>query len=219
MSTAAKSTSRQTFREGIAALPGVGAELSRRIIDIGICTLEDLEMACYDGRLAKLAGFGSARIARLKRALDAQLGHDHSADPPHMRPPVELLLELDSDYRRLAAADQLPRIAPLRFNPFHRPWLPVMHSDRAGWSFSLGYSNTARAYTMNKRRDWLVIAYRREDEPNAKRHLCTVVTEHRAHLYGMRVVRGREEECYRYYSNLEIPEELVQWAHELSASL
>ena len=46
-----------------AELPGVGAALAGRINrELGIETLEELERAAHDGRLAALAGFGERRV-------------------------------------------------------------------------------------------------------------------------------------------------------------
>jgi putative hydrolase len=42
-----------------------------------------------------------------------------------------LLLKIDAEYRKKAAADQLPKITPRRFNPEGKSWLPILHADPA----------------------------------------------------------------------------------------
>jgi hypothetical protein len=113
-------------------------------------------------------------------------------------PAVATLLEVDREYRSKAAAGQLQRIAPRRFNPEHEAWLPVLHSRRDGRHFTALYSNTERAHDVHRTHDWVVIFH---DDGQ-----CTVVTEYRGALKGMRVVRGREPECLKHYRSL--PREL-----------
>ena len=106
-------------------------------------------------------------------------------------PTVATLLEVDREYRDKAAAGRLHRIAPRRFNPDHIAWLPVLHERRDGRHFTALFSNTGQAHQLHRTHDWVVIFY--EDGQ------CTVVTEYRGALKGMRVVRGREPECLRHY--------------------
>ena len=101
-----------------------------------------------------------------------------------------MLLEVDAEYRRRAAAGTLRRIAPRRFNPDGVAWLPVFHDERAGWSFNALFSNTARAHELGKTDDWVVIFYERGKDEGQ----CTVVTETHGPRAGQRVVRGREGE-------------------------
>jgi hypothetical protein len=105
----------------------------------------------------------------------------------------------DAQPRRRAEADELKKIAPRRFNPDNEAWLPIMHRDREGWSFTALYSNTARAHELGTTRDWVVLYYER----NGREDQCTVVTETSGPLKGKRVIRGREEECRRYYEEHE----------------
>jgi DNA polymerase (family X) len=108
-----------------------------------------------------------------------------------MDPAVATLLEVDREYREKAAAGQLQKIAPRRFNPEHVAWLPVLHARRDERHFTALYSNTERAHELHRTHDWVVIFF--EDGH------CTVVTEYRGALKGRRVVRGREPECLAYY--------------------
>jgi putative hydrolase len=115
------------------------------------------------------------------------------------QPTVALLLAVDEEYRRRAAADELTKVAPRRFNPQHKAWLPVMHTEREGWEFTVLFSNTARAHELDATHDWVVIYYRPEGKGQDAEGQNTVVTETRGRLVGKRVIRGREEECETYY--------------------
>jgi hypothetical protein len=109
------------------------------------------------------------------------------------RPAVALLLDVDREYRRKAAAGTLRRIAPKRFNPTHEAWLPVLHTERGPWSFTALFSNTAQAHDLGRTADWVVIYHHTDAAPEGQ---CTVVTETHGPMEGRRVVRGREAECF-----------------------
>ena len=188
--------------EGIPLLqtvPGVGPELARRIHDeLHVDTLEGLESAAYDGRLERLKGVGERRLSALQASLSKMLGHPRSTRTklPAQAPDVALLLEIDQIYRENAEAGELPRIAPKRFNPNNEAWLPVLHADRAGWHFTVLYSNTALSHELEMTHDWVVI-YFYDDHQQEGQH--TVVTETRGPLVGQRVVRGMEKDCRNHY--------------------
>jgi DNA polymerase (family X) len=112
------------------------------------------------------------------------------AGSPRERPGVAALLDADAEYRRRAAAGELPRIAPRRFNPNGDAWLPVLRTRREGWDVTALYSNTERAHQLGMTGDWVVLYYER----GAGGGQCTVVTEKHGPLRGERVVRGREDE-------------------------
>ena len=107
---------------------------------------------------------------------------------------MKILLDVDQEYRDKVAADSLPKIAPKRFNPESRAWLPIMHANRRGWHFTALFSNTARAHDLNRTDDWVVLYYYDDDHREGQ---CTIVTETRGPLEGRRVVRGQEAECRR----------------------
>jgi DNA polymerase (family X) len=189
-------------------VPGLGPELARRIHDeLGIGTLEELEMAAHDGRLEQVEGIGPERAEGTRIALSGMLsrsarrklheaaGRAASQTDGQERPSVTLLLEIDEEYRRKAERDRLPKIAPKRFNPQGEAWLPVLRTKREGWSFTALYSNTATAHRLGTTHDWVVIYYERAGEQQQ----CTVVTAERGKLAGKRVIRGREQECREYY--------------------
>jgi hypothetical protein len=103
-----------------------------------------------------------------------------------------LVMLIDREYRKKAANDLLPRIAPSRFNSEGEAWLPVLHTDRGKWHFTALHSNTARAHELGRVRDWVVIYFHDDGGGEAQ---YTVVTETRGPLLGRRVARGRESEC------------------------
>lgn len=117
-------------------------------------------------------------------------------------PDVELLLDVDREYRDKAAAGRLRRIAPRRQNPSGEAWLPVLHTQRDGWRFTALFSNTPRAHDLHRQHDWVVLFFH---DPDGLADQATVVTEWRGTLAGKRVVRGREPECARFYRNAPLP--------------
>ncbi|MGB3299551.1 MAG: helix-hairpin-helix domain-containing protein [Phormidesmis sp.] len=198
-------------------VPGIGQVLARRIYRaLGINTLEALEQAAHDGSLSKVEGFGRGRSQLVRDALGTMLGRASKrrssvggvSSPSHVRrwqrsqpaqptthrpsqgPSIELLLEIDWQYRYLAGIGQLRTITPRRFNPEGKRWLPVMRINKDGWAFNALYSNTARAHELDKTHDWVVISYAPENEPERRRDQCTIVTETRGPKRGQRVIRG-----------------------------
>jgi putative hydrolase len=176
------------------SIPGVGPELARRIHDtLEIETLAELEQAAHDGRLEQVPGVGPRR-ARMVAAALAHMLQRRPAHPPSptVEPDIELLLEVDREYREQAAAGTLRKIAPKRFNPQGEAWLPILHAQRGDWEFTALYSNTARAHDLGKTSDWVVLYFHSDHGPEGQR---TVVTETSGPQAGRRVVRGREAEC------------------------
>lgn len=160
---------------GLERLPRIGPAIARAIAE-----------AVRSGRL------------RLLDRLEGELCHEQEACPQAgassatvALPSVAELLAVDARYRELASKGALPTIAPRRFNPERVAWLPVLHTECGGYHVTALFSNTARAHALGTTRDWVVIAY--EDARGEGQ--CTVVTERRGALSGLRVVRGREAEC------------------------
>ncbi len=186
-------------------LPGIGPELAQRIVDeLGIQTLEELEQAGHDGRLEQVEGFGPKRVKAVLSSLAGVLSRSaqkrqqrrvSGEQPLKERPSVSLLLDVDAEYRRRAEADELPKIAPKRFNPDNEAWLPLWETKRDGWSFTVLFSNTARAHELEMTHDWVVIYYQRDGREEQN----TVVTQTTGPFTGRRVVRGREAETREYY--------------------
>ena len=192
-----------------STVPGIGERLAVRIHrELGIETLEDLELAAYDGRLERVRGLGPRTVQGIRDAVAGILGRSarrraqrwrrlevSETAPPapeaaEARPTVTAILAVDAEYRRRAQAGTLRTITPRRFNPGGESWLPIVHTDRDGWFFTALYSNTARAHELGTTRDWVVIYYELDGDEGQ----CTVVTERRGLLRGRRVVRGRESE-------------------------
>ena len=176
------------------SIPGIGPELARRIHDtLEIETLAELEVAAHDGRLEQVPGVGTRRARMIAAAL-AQMLQRRSTRPraPTAEPDVRVLLDVDREYREKAAAGKLRKIAPRRFNPDGKTWLPILHTQRDEWDFTALFSNTARAHDLDKTDDWVVLYFHSDHGQEAQR---TVVTETTGPLKGQRVVRGREAEC------------------------
>jgi len=175
-------------------VPGIGPALAERIHDhLHLDTLEELEMAAHDGRLEAVPGVGSRRAAAIRASLGEMLGRLRRDRPaPGIEPPVALILAVDEEYRERAKRNELPTIAPRRFNPKHEAWLPILHTTHGDWHFTALFSNTARAHQLGRTTDWVVIYFYDSDHRERQR---TVVTETRGRLIGQRVVRGREQEC------------------------
>ena len=181
-------------------VPGIGPALAERIHDtLDVDTLEALEVAAHDGRLDTVPGVGARRATAICATLDSMLGR-----MPRQRertrligPGVGLLLDVDQEYRSKGAAGTLPTIAPRRFNPKGKSWLPILHTERDGWHFTALFSNTARAHELGRTDDWVVVYFYDDHHREGQ---CTVVTETRGPMVGRRVVRGRESECRTLYA-------------------
>jgi DNA polymerase (family 10) len=184
--------------ELLASVPGIGTKLAERLHDeLGIETLEELEAAAYDGRLADIAGFGAKRIAGIRDTLATRLARvrERPSNALPDRPSVTEILDVDSEYRTRAVKGELPKIAPRRFNPERRAWLSVLHTTRGDRHYTALFSNTARAHEMERTGDWVVVYY---DGGNGESQ-STVITAQRGPLEGRRIVRGRESECIEHY--------------------
>jgi putative hydrolase len=176
------------------SIPGIGPELARRIhATLEIESLAELEMAAHDGRLEQVDGVGPRR-ARMVAAALSQMLRRRPERPltPASEPGVEVMLDVDREYREKSARDRLRKIAPRRFNPEGKAWLPILHTQRGDWEFTALFSNTARAHDLGKTDDWVVVYFHSDHGPEGQR---TVVTETHGELEGRRVVRGREAEC------------------------
>jgi hypothetical protein len=165
---------------GLQRLPGIGVGIANAIAEMLI------------------TGHWN-QLARLRGESDEAASHAGIELPE--APPVELLLDVDREYRAKAAAGRLTLIAPKRHNPEGKAWLPVLHTRHGDWHFTALFSNTARAHELGRSRDWVVIFFYDGDH---REHQCTVVTENRGELAGQRVVRGREAECARLFDSLEM---------------
>lgn len=181
--------------ELLTSIPGVGKSLALRLHhELGIATLEELELAAHDGRLGALRGVGPKRLQGITAALAQRLGRSRSPLAPAPPPPVGEVLDIDREYLDRVGRGDLPTIAPRRFNRERRAWLPVLHTTRGSRHYTALFSNTALAHRLGRTHDWVVIYGDGREE-----HQATVVTERTGPLAGRRVVRGREAECLRFY--------------------
>jgi hypothetical protein len=176
----------------LASVPGIGRRLAERLHDdLHINTLEELEAAAHDGRLATIAGFGAKRIAGIRDSLAGRLGRVRRPTAPAARAPsVQELLDVDREYREGVAAGRLQLIAPRRFNPAGEAWLPILHTRRGARRYTALFSNTARAHRLGTTRDWVVLY----SDDRTGEHQHTVITATRGPHAGRRIVAGREDE-------------------------
>jgi DNA polymerase (family X) len=180
----------------IASVPGIGHTLAERIHDqLGVESLEQLELAAHDGRLSGIAGFGTKRVAGVCDALATRLRARRPPRDDETLPSVDELLDVDREYRDRATRGELATIAPRRFNPSGERWLPILHATRGDRHYTALFSNTATAHRLSRTHDWVVIYFDGRDGD----HQCTVVTETKGPLARRRVVRGREGECVAHY--------------------
>ena len=197
-------------------IPGVGMALAHRLHDeLGVDSLESLEVAACDGRLERLPQVGPRRAAAIRASLTQMLDRARmlrrarptpAADTAVAAatvagtdegPPLELLMQVDQAYRAGAEGGTLATIAPRRFNPQGKSWLPVLHTQHGDWHFTALFSNTARAHELGRVHDWVVIYAEDRDHHE---HQYTVVTPSAGPLAGRRIVRGREAECRAWYA-------------------
>lgn len=183
------------------SVPGMGPALAQRIHDtLHVESLEALEAAANDGRLEGVPGVGARRIAAWRAYLADVLGRvgaRPASSGPDDEPAVADILDVDREYREKAERGELRTIAPRRFNPEGRSWLPILHARRGDWHFTAIFSNTALAHRLGRTRDWVVVYF--YDGDHVER-LRTVVTETRGPATGLRVVRGREAESGGHYA-------------------
>ena len=184
----------------LQSVPGLGPVWADRIRhDLGIESLEELEVAAYDGRLEHVAGMGPKRLAGIRDSLASRLARTRPSAPAiDDAPSVAEILEVDREYGEATAAGRLPLIAPRRFNLPREAWLPVLHTRRGERQYTALYSNTARAHLLGRTHDWVVI-YQEMRYGGGRTY--TVITSQRGPLAGRRIVRGRELECAAYYQS------------------
>jgi len=183
--------------ELLRTVPGIGPVHAQRLHDdLGVDSLEDLEAAAHDGRLVNVAGLGHKRVAGIMDSLATRLGRLRALSAEaEEQVPVEEMLDVDREYRERAGSGELHKIAPRRFNPRGDAWLPILHTQRGERHYTALFSNTARAHQLGKTGDWVILYY---DGRGGERQ-ATVITSQYGALKGKRIVRGREEECARYY--------------------
>lgn len=178
-------------------VPMIGPSLAHLIHDtLHIDTLEALEAAAIDGRLIAIKGIGKRRVDGIRHSLKDMLARRRPQGrlPATSLPPVGDILTVDHEYRQ--SADSLPTIKPRRFNETGHARIPILHTERGPWRFTVMFSNTASAHKYGRTRDWVIIYFDREGHPENQ---LTVVTQHGGPLDGRRVIRGLEKACAEHY--------------------
>jgi putative hydrolase len=186
----------------LASIPGIGEKLADQLHhDLGIDTLEELEVAAHEGQLTQLPRIGEKRLSGIIASLAERLGRVRGkiGPPEESIPSIEEILDVDREYREKATADRLHKFAPRRFNPTGEAWLPVLHTQRGKHHYTALFSNTARAHKKGKTQDWVVLYY----DDGQKDSQCTVITAEWGILEGRRIVSGRESECLMHYEEQE----------------
>lgn len=156
-------------RPGLQEIPGIGTGISAAIAEMLITGAW--------GQLRRLRGETEPRA------------HHEAVPAGGELPDVATLLDVDREYRQKALAGTLRLIAPKRFNPDGKAWLPVLHTKRGRWHFTALFSNTARAHELGTTHDWVVIYFYDDEHREGQ---CTVITATRGEHAGARVVRGHE---------------------------
>jgi len=176
--------------QGLIELPAIGVGISRSIYEyVALGKMTRLEH--LQGASDPVGLFRS--IPTVGRTLAERIYHTLHVDTFESLENAARNGQLD---KVEGLGKKLPVITPKRFNPEHKAWLPILHSTRNRWHFTVMYSNTERAHKLNLNHDWVVI-YFHDDHHQQGQH--TVVTETHGVLTGKRIVRGREAECYEFY--------------------
>lgn len=168
---------------------------------MGTEPLEELNLGPHDQKLDETNALGGRRVHGESNAMSDMYnvseleGGECSEAASEEIPSVDLLLEVDAEYRKKASSGELKKLAPEKNNPENKKWLPMLEVQRRGWNFRLLFSNTDLAHQLDKIFDWVVIHYQND----VIQDQCTVVTSGIGPLAGHRVIRGREEECQAYY--------------------
>jgi hypothetical protein len=189
----------------LATVPGIGSKTAARIHhDLQIETLEELEAAAFDGRLARMPGMGPKRVRAVR---DSLAGRFRSCRPSGRlaretvdEPPIADLLSIDEEFRCKAQANRLLQVAPLRFNPTGAARLPILHTYRDGKKYTALYSNSPRAHELGTNHDWVVIYRERHDGGGQ----WTIITSRFGKLKDRRIVRGREAECLALNKSVDL---------------
>lgn len=178
-------------------VPMIGPSLAHSIHEtLQVDTLEALEAAAVDGRLAAVKGIGKRRVDSIRHSLNDLLARRRTLRKPEgpAGPSIADILSVDQEYRD--TAQTLPTIKPRRFNETGLGRIPILHTERGEWQFTALHSNSASAHQYGRTLDWVVIYFERGGHPDGQ---ATVVTQHGGPLDGRRIVRGRERDCAQFY--------------------
>ena len=182
----------------LQTVPMIGPALAHTIHEaLHIDTLEALEAAAVDGRLISVEGIGQRRTDSIRHSLSDMLARrrPRQSQIDTSGPLVADILSVDQAYRE--TCDDLPTIKPRRFNEMGQERIPILHTERGAWRFTALFSNSASAHQFGRTRDWVLIYYERDGQPDGQ---LAVVTQHGGPLDGRRVIRGQEKACAKLYS-------------------
>jgi hypothetical protein len=164
-------------RDIFCTIPGVGPILAKRLHEtLHVEILEQLEAALHEKGATPVAGIGPRRLAILRATLGNMLARIRTVRTgPADEPSVDILLDVDREYRQKAGADQLYKIAPKRFNPGGEAWLPLLHTRRS--NFILPRCFPIPRSPMNSARNGIgsfsisiLIAAARRSGPSSRKH-------------------------------------------------
>ena len=105
------------------AIPGVGPKLAKRLHEeLNVATLEQLEAVLAGPESAAPKGVGERRLSMIQSGLRQLLDRMRPRRSAlQEEPSIDILLDVDREYREKVALDVLPRIAPKRFGSSRVP--------------------------------------------------------------------------------------------------
>ena len=134
--------------EGLSGLKGIGEKLAGLIVEYvekgEVELLQTLEKEVPPDKLKEV----EAKKSEHTFAKTIEL-------------PVKVILDVDAEYRKKAAAGELKRIAPRLFNPEKKAWLPIMVTEQKGYKFTVMFSNTETAHKLGRRTTGLLSTSKR----------------------------------------------------------
>ncbi|MEZ5499691.1 MAG: hypothetical protein R3E77_09715 [Steroidobacteraceae bacterium] len=184
----------------LGAVVAVGKRTAQRAHEIlGIESLEELEVAAHDGRLAALAGMGAKRLEAIRTALATLLGTRLTKGgllpaAALIAPSVADLLYVDETFRKFRIK---PDSAKRTGNADREPASPghmIIHLVHHGHNYTV--MEGACASGGGLWRDRVSIMYDGAD----RWRQCMVVTEQIEHGPANRLILGRELECRKYHA-------------------
>ena len=157
--------------------PGIGPQYAHRLAEDGqLESLEDLETAIHSGTL-HIKGIGPRRKEMIGQPSPSGSAGSLDCDDRSALNPCR---QCRCCSRSIACT--ATRRWPASFAKSHRSasipsgeaWLPVLHARHDNWHFTAFFSNTSLAHQLARTRDWVVIYFQAEGQPEGR---CTVVTE------------------------------------------
>ena len=126
---------------------GIGEELAKRVhAELGLESLEELELAAHDGRLARVPGFGPRRVLAVQQSLAGILGREAARRGKARAPHRGMAMSRDRAHRIWRGVGlQAPRRRPRRRIAANRPRpLPASGVNQV-WPYDLVHDACERA--------------------------------------------------------------------------